>query len=191
MLTDDHTPKLISLVSTAIQESTDIEETTIEITLAPGEFYFGDANTCIHTLLGSCIAITLWHPLKRIGGMCHYLLPTRGDNQRLSHGHFADDAIQLFMKNLQLTGSYPNEYEVKLFGGGNMFVPLSEPGMGVNIAKQNIEAGMNLLIKHGFSINNSDVGGNTYRKIYLKLNNGEVWVKHGHTSFEQGELPHV
>ena len=191
MLGDQPTPKLVSPASSAIQQSSHTDQTNIEITLAPGEFYFGDAKVSIHTLLGSCIAITMWHPLKRIGGMCHYLLPTRGDNQRLSNGHFADDTIELFMKNLRLTDSYPNEYEVKLFGGGNMFVPLSEPNKGINIAKKNIEAGMKLLIKHGFSISNSDVGGNTYRKIYLKLNNGDVWVKHGQSSFEPGELSHV
>jgi chemotaxis protein CheD len=32
----------------------------------------------IRTVLGSCVSITLWHPVKRVGGMCHFLLPTRG-----------------------------------------------------------------------------------------------------------------
>lgn len=45
------------------------------VTLQPGEFHFGGANTRIQTLLGSCVAITLWHPIRRIGGMCHYMLP--------------------------------------------------------------------------------------------------------------------
>ena len=48
-----------------------------EIFLQPGEFYFGDAATRIRTLLGSCVAITLWHPARMIGGMCHYMLPNR------------------------------------------------------------------------------------------------------------------
>jgi hypothetical protein len=47
----------------------------IDIFLQPGEFYFGDHETRIRTLLGSCVAITMWHPRLRIGGMCHYLLP--------------------------------------------------------------------------------------------------------------------
>ncbi|MBL8511280.1 MAG: chemotaxis protein CheD, partial [Betaproteobacteria bacterium] len=50
----------------------------MDIFLQPGEFYFGDADTRIRTLLGSCVSITMWHPTRRIGGMCHYMLPTRG-----------------------------------------------------------------------------------------------------------------
>ena len=48
-----------------------------EVFLQPGEFHFGHARTRIKTILGSCVAITMWHPILRIGGMCHYLLPAR------------------------------------------------------------------------------------------------------------------
>src|SRR5439155_18563598 len=43
----------------------------LEIFLQPGEWYFGDADTRIRTLLGSCVAITMWHPRRCLGGMCH------------------------------------------------------------------------------------------------------------------------
>ena len=49
----------------------------IDVFLQPGEFYFGEEKTRIRTLLGSCVAVTLWHPKLRIGGMCHYMLPRR------------------------------------------------------------------------------------------------------------------
>ena len=53
----------------------------IEIFLQPGDFYFGDKDTRIRTILGSCVSITLWHPTRLIGGMCHFLLPFRGAHQ--------------------------------------------------------------------------------------------------------------
>lgn len=49
----------------------------LEVFLGPGDLYFGDQFTRIRTLLGSCVAITLWHPRALIGGMCHYMMPTR------------------------------------------------------------------------------------------------------------------
>ena len=52
-------------------------EDALEIFIRPGEFYFGDGNTRIRTILGSCVAVTLWHPERHIGGMCHYMLPRR------------------------------------------------------------------------------------------------------------------
>jgi chemotaxis protein CheD len=48
-----------------------------ELFLHPGEYAFGDAQTRIRTLLGSCVAITFWHPVLKTGAMCHYLLPAR------------------------------------------------------------------------------------------------------------------
>ena len=45
--------------------------------LMPGDFVFGNSELKLKTLLGSCVAITLWHPDKKIGGMCHYMLPGR------------------------------------------------------------------------------------------------------------------
>ena len=50
----------------------------IEIFLQPGDFYFGDRDTRIRTLLGSCVSITMWHPRLHVGGMCHFMLPERG-----------------------------------------------------------------------------------------------------------------
>lgn len=50
----------------------------LDIFLQPGEWYFGEGNTRVRTTLGSCVAIVLWHPVRRIGGMCHYMLPSRG-----------------------------------------------------------------------------------------------------------------
>jgi len=48
-----------------------------EIVLHPGDWWFGGGDTRARTVLGSCIAITLWHPQLRVGGMCHYMLPQR------------------------------------------------------------------------------------------------------------------
>lgn len=152
----------------------------IHITLAPGEFFFGGGNTCIHTLLGSCVAITLWHPDKHIGGMCHYLLPARGSNQNTKQGHYADDAIQLFLDEIRNADTHPNEYEVKLFGGGNMLSGLNNQTHQFSISQHNIETGRELLKQSGFSsIKATDVGGNHHRKIYLELWSGDVWVQRG------------
>ena len=56
----------------------------LEIFLQPGEFYWSDAFTRIRTVLGSCVALCVWHPKKNIGGMCHYILATREDAERSS-----------------------------------------------------------------------------------------------------------
>jgi len=157
------------------------------VILNPGEFHFGRGNTCVHTLLGSCVAITLWHPQKRVGGMCHYLLSLRGNNRRLSHGHYADDVMQLFMEAIRAESTRPHEYEVKLFGGGTMFDYAGYAGRDANgggvasVSRNNIKSGVTLLREHGFRIKASDVGGTCHRKIRLELWSGDVWVQRGDT----------
>ena len=45
--------------------------------LLPGQWHVGRHVAQMRTLLGSCVAVVLWHPARRLGGMCHYLLPSR------------------------------------------------------------------------------------------------------------------
>ena len=147
--------------------------------LNPGEFYFGGGRTQVQTLLGSCVAITVWHPDLHIGGMCHYLLPSRGKNQQLSSGHFADEAMELFKEQLRKTGTTASQYEVKLFGGGNMFKALGQENNTLNVAKNNVLMGVELLRRNGFAIKAQDVGGDVYRTVYLDLWSGDAWVRRG------------
>ena len=56
----------------------------MEIFLEPGEFQFTtDPDVRLRTLLGSCVALTMWHPKCRYGAMCHFLLPSRGRSAQL------------------------------------------------------------------------------------------------------------
>ena len=47
----------------------------IEYMLLPGQIYFSRQPSLISTVLGSCVAVCLWDPKKKIGGMSHYLYP--------------------------------------------------------------------------------------------------------------------
>lgn len=149
----------------------------IEVFLRPGEFYFGEHNTRIRTLLGSCVSIIVWHPLRRIGGMCHYMLPSRGGRRTGPlDGRYAEDAVELFLQAMRARGTHPSEYQVKLVGGGNMFVHAA-PGQAVTVADRNIEAGRRLLRRHGFRVHAEAVGEAGHRQIIFELWNGHVWVR--------------
>jgi len=151
----------------------------IDIFLQPGEFYFGDRESRIRTLLGSCVAITLWHPRLRVGGMCHYLLPSCSDkaNSTELDGRYADQALQLFMVELEKIGSNPGDFEVKMFGGGNQF-----PGQGnkgaLSVPNKNIHFGRSFLKQHGFTIKAEHLGGLGHRNVIFDVWSGHVWVKH-------------
>ena len=149
----------------------------LEIYLHPGEFYFGDRDTRIRTLLGSCVAITAWHPARRIGGMCHYLLPTRGKAGADAHGgRYADEAVELFRREMEAVGTRCCEYEIKLFGGGDQF-PEVERSIAKTVAQRNLEAGRALVARNGFKIMKEDLGGTGYRNLVFDIWSGDVWVR--------------
>jgi len=155
----------------------------IEIYLLPGDFHFGDENTRISTVLGSCVSIAVWHPLLRIGGMSHSLLPSRGKPGKHNlamtslDGHYADEAIELLLREIGKRHTRPAEYRVKLVGGGNMFrQPLAENAF--NVAGSNVEAARALLAASGFNVHAEHVGGSGHRSVIFDLRDGSVSVKH-------------
>lgn len=150
----------------------------VEIYLLPGELHFGGNNTRIRTVLGSCVSITVWHPLLRIGGMSHSMLPSRGKPASVGlDGRYVDEAIELLLREIGKRNTRPGEYRVKLFGGGNMFQQ-SITENAFNVAGSNIEAVRELLEASGFNIHAEHVGGSGYRSIIFDLWDGNVWVKH-------------
>lgn len=156
-----------------------------QVYLRPGEFYFGDSNTQVRTILGSCIAITLWHKRLKIGGMCHYMLanPHKTPRAKLD-GRYAEDAVALFMQNVNKYGTTPVEYDVKIFGGGNMFPTLIRNETN-NIGQRNLIIGQELLKANGFRIQASHLGGVGYRRLVFDMRSGEVCLYHNENNNDQ------
>ena len=147
-----------------------------DVFLMPGDFHFGAAPLRIATLLGSCVSIALWHPLRRIGGMCHYLLPSGTVRPDTRPGAYADLAMNWLLKELSRAGSHPVEYQASLVGGGNMFPGLRR-APGTEVGERNIAAGRALLAKHGFSLHLDDTGGAGHRHVELDLATGRISVR--------------
>lgn len=149
-----------------------------EIHLNPGDFYFGDGNVRLHTLLGSCVAITLWHPVFRFGGMCHFMLPNRSRQESEPlNGRYGDEAMQLFLKEVARFNTLPAEYQAKIFGGGNMFLDFKGKKTA-DVAGRNVTEARSMVHAAGFAICAEDVGGDGHRRIIFNLNDGDVWVRH-------------
>lgn len=163
----------------------------MDIFLQPGDFYFGDKDIRIRTLLGSCVSLTLWHPTRRIGGMCHYLLPFRaGREAHALDGRYAEEAIELFLHEIRGAKSHPFEYQLKVFGAGNMFRRQSknaacgpdstreEMQACRNVSCKNIAIARSLAALHGFEIEAENLGGDGHRQVIFDIWSGHVRVRH-------------
>lgn len=150
----------------------------IEIFLKPGEMHWGDTDTRIRTILGSCVAICLWHPKLKIGGMCHYLLPSRRnrDTAMVPDARYGDEAMELLMNELKKTSTSTKDYHVKVFGGANMFSEIIKENTA-NVGEKNIAKAMELVSKYGLKVTAQDMGGNEHRSILFDVWSGDVWLK--------------
>ncbi len=161
----------------------------IEIFLQPGDLYCGDRDTRIRTVLGSCVSLTFWHPALLMGGMCHYMLPNRSLEKRgirttSLDGRYADEAVELLTQEIDAVGVPHREYEVKLFGGGNMFPDRTNSVSNVGI--KNVETARKLVVKHGFNCVAAHLGGDGHRNVIFDVWSGHVWVKHAVIARQEG-----
>jgi chemotaxis protein CheD len=146
--------------------------------LLPGQLHFSERPAGLKTLLGSCVALTLWHPARRIGGMCHFLLPER---QRQGHetldGRYGDEAVAALVQAIERHGARPADFVAHLYGGADTMGEAA--GVKLNVGERNIERGWSLIDQFGFQLDGVDVGDNVPRTVTLALATGEVQCRRG------------
>jgi len=145
-----------------------------EITLSPGQCFAGDARCRVRTLLGSCVAITLWHPQRRIGAMSHYLLATRGRHATQPDARYGDEALQIMEAALEGVGIALRDCEAQVVGGGNMF-PDQPHSLGVGEA--NGHAARAMLRERGITLRRENLFGIGHRLVVFDVATGLVWVR--------------
>jgi chemotaxis protein CheD len=147
-----------------------------DIFLQPGECFVGDAGYRIRTLLGSCVSVTLWHPVKRIGAMSHFLLSRRAGQAFELDGRYGDEAMRILLRGLVAAGVPPQECKAKIFGGGDMF-PGKPKTYHVNIGHGNGETARRLLRKYQIPIVSESLFGVGHRNIIFDVATGDVWSR--------------
>ncbi|MGZ5000925.1 MAG: hypothetical protein ACXV7F_11535 [Methylomonas sp.] len=99
-----------------------------------------------------------------------------GGRQTEPDGRYADDAMALFMSELSKTGTWPVDYDVKMFGGGDQFP--DHAGNMFSVPDNNILVGRQLLQQLGFTIKAEHLGGTGHRNVIFDVWSGKVWIKH-------------
>jgi chemotaxis protein CheD len=148
------------------------------LVLMPGQMHMGHQVASLRTLLGSCVAITLWHPTRHIGGMCHFLLPQRQRRPgEPTDGRYGDETVAEMVKVLTALGTQPQEYVAHLYGGADTMSGVSAARF--NIGERNIEQGWSLIDRYGFQLDGVDVGEDIPRTVALTLATGVVTMRRG------------
>lgn len=153
-------------------------ENPVEIQVGIAEYKIVRSPGRLITLgLGSCVGISLYDPLVKIGGLLHVMLPDSTQfNNAVKPAKYADLGIPLLVRELQKAGAAEKRLQAKLVGGAQMFSGL-DGVMAMNIGQRNVEKSRSVLKELGIKIYAEEVGGNRGRTMILDTADGRVTVR--------------
>lgn len=138
------------------------------ITVLQGECKISSREgVVLNTVLGSCIAVCLHDPVRRAGGMNHFLLPGDGRscNADMRYGYYS---MELLINELLKIGAQKNRLTAKLFGGASVIKA------NTNIGSENFKFARDFISREGIQCLHVDVGGNQARRLRFEAASGET-----------------
>jgi chemotaxis protein CheD len=127
--------------------------------------------------LGSCIGLTLYDPVAKVGGMVHYMLP---DSTKLKNNNniakFGDTGIRELLKLVLANGANLRRLVAKIAGGACMFEVSGLSAVG-NVGARNTEVAKQMLKELNIPLIAEDTGLNFGRTVELNCENGEYTIK--------------
>ncbi len=135
-----------------------------------------DNDTLITYSLGSCIAVIIWDPVVKVGGLLHFMLPeSKLDAVRAASNPymFADSGIPAMFKGAYAHGAKKNRLVVKAVGGSQLL----DPSGLFNIGQRNYHVMKRIFQKNKISIAKEDIGGSVNRTVSLDVGTGHTILK--------------
>lgn len=126
--------------------------------------------------LGSCLGLTVYDPVNKIGGLLHVMLPdSRIDAAKAERSPFmfVTTGVPRLFHAVYNLGADRRRIIVKSAGGSQL---LDERGV-FNIGQRNYQSLGELLSRNGHVLQAWDIGGNSSRTLRFDLATGKVTIK--------------
>jgi chemotaxis protein CheD len=144
-----------------------------EVFLHPGQIYAEPMPTKVITVLGSCVAVCIYDPVQKIGGMNHYMLPLwNGDG--LPSPKYGNIAIPKLIEKMLLNGCRRENLKAKIFGGAAV---INNNNGLIAVGDRNIALAKDMLKMERIEIVAASLGDVFGRKILFNTYTGEVLMK--------------
>lgn len=126
--------------------------------------------------LGSCIAVVVYDPAVRLGGLLHFQLPESKGFEQQSRDNpykFGDAGIPAMMERMYKAGAERNRLVVGIFGGASMLHDESVFQIGV----RNARTSKKMLWQGALFLKHEDIGGTSNRTVSLDIDTGHIRMK--------------
>ncbi|MDF8334301.1 chemotaxis protein CheD [Novosphingobium cyanobacteriorum] len=122
------------------------------------------------TVLGSCVALCLFDPDARVGGMNHFLLaePPAGMPTSAVDEHYGTYLMELLVNQMLGKGARKMRLKAHLYGGANVNRNM------MKIGTANAEFARGFLQREGIDLVRSDLGGTAARRVDFRPASGQV-----------------
>ncbi len=129
-----------------------------------------DPERMLTTVLGSCVAVCLFDPVARVGGMNHFLLPGGGYASSTAKS-CGLNMMELLINGLLKSGAKRENFQAKLFGGAHMIEGLT------NIGSENAKFALDFLDYENISVVGKSLGGDRARRVRFWPTTGQARQK--------------
>jgi chemotaxis protein CheD len=128
--------------------------------------------------LGSCIAICIYDPVARVGGLLHFLLPDASNQSARGRENpylCADTGLPVLLERCIQLGASKGRLLVRAAGGASVY----DDGGFFSVGRKNYLALQHALSRAGLGVHAEAIGGRVSRSVRLHVGTGECWVREG------------
>jgi chemotaxis protein CheD len=143
-----------------------------QATVGIGQAIVAAEPAWLTTILGSCIAVTLYSPQLKMGMLSHVVLP-KSTGTTAYPAKFADTAVPYMLSVLQNRGVRADSLVAKIAGGSCMFGAIKP----MQIGEANVEATLAALAEANIRVAAQHVGGTVGRRVFFELATGAITVE--------------
>jgi len=155
-----------------------IDEQSI-VKVAMADLNVAGPNGILRTTgLGSCVGLTLYDPVAKIGGLAHVMLPSSSIARegQLNLAKYADTALPVLLNKMMDMGAVQARMVAKMAGGAQMF-SFAGAGDTMRIGPRNVESCKEGLQQMGIALIAEDTGENYGRTVELDCFTGKFTVR--------------
>ena len=138
----------------------------------------GEAEVLATHALGSCVGLTLYDPVAKVGGMLHFMLPAPARGAQLKEGNhmYGAVSIPIMFKQAYALGAQKSRLIVCGAGAAEM---IKGRGDAVRIGQRNRTMLRKILWKNGIRLSGEAMGGDKPRTMFMELATGKVVIAQG------------
>ncbi len=149
-----------------------LPQTVRRVYLQPGELHLAGEPAVVSTVLGSCVALTIWDPVSHSAAVSHCVLPGCGrPGEERAPGRYVRCCVPRMLSWFDRRKIQRDRLKIQLIGGATgLFQP------GATVGEQNVAAAIEAVSHAGLDIRDRFVGGRNGRKLVFHSASGEARI---------------